>query len=128
MLKRMAPEIPIMLTVIAQFMAVLAAIWLIWPLKVGPIYYSEQSIVDTEGLGVLPELFAPCALILAGTFSLYLWATRRSMKAEWAAWLVCALLVLGMIVISGMPFFVPATATMLAATELQRRIYRNIHS
>ena len=130
MLKRMAPEIPIILSVIAQFLAVLAALWLIWPLRLGPIAYSDAnvSIVDAEGLGVLPELFAPSALILVGTFSLYLWATRGSRRAEWVAWLVCSVLLLGTVIIVSMPFFVPAAVTMLLATELQRRIYRNIRS
>ena len=48
MLKRMEPEIPIILSVVAQFLAVLAALWLIWPLRLGPIAYSDAnvSIVD----------------------------------------------------------------------------------
>lgn len=47
------------------------------------IYYSEQSIVDIDGLGVLPMLFAPSALILAGTVTLYMWATRGARIAKW---------------------------------------------
>ena len=130
MLRRMSPEIPIILSVVAQFLAVLAALWLIWPLRVGPIYYSEQSIVDIDGLSVLPILFVPSALILAGTFSLYLWATRGSRKARWAAWAVCALLLFASLVeaMSFGLFFLPAVVTMLVATILQSRIYRNIHS
>ena len=69
--KRLSPEIPIILSTVAQFLAVLAALWLIWPLGVGPVYYSEVSIVEVEGLGVLPMLFAPSALILGGTMALY---------------------------------------------------------
>ena len=66
--KHLSPEIPLILAVVAQFLAVLAALWLIWPLRVGPVYYSEVSIVEVEGLGVLPMLFAPSALILGGTW------------------------------------------------------------
>ena len=67
-------------------------------------------------------------MILAGTFSLYLWATRGSRRAEWVAWLVTAILLLGTVVMVSMPFFVPAAVTMLLATGLQKRIYRDIHS
>ena len=121
----MSPEIPLILSTVAQFLAVLAALWLIWPLRVGSIYYSEVSIVDIEGLGVLPMLFAPSALILAGTFSLYLWATRRARIARWAAWVVCALLLLASLIeaMSIGLFFLPAIVTMLLATILQSRIY-----
>ena len=127
MLRRMSPEIPIILSVVAQFLAVLAALWLIWPLRIGPVYYSEQSIVDIDGLGVLPILFVPSALILAGTFSLYLWATRGSRKAKWVAWTVCALLLLVSFIeaMSIGLFFLPAVVTMLAAVILQSRIYGN---
>ena len=128
--KRLSPEIPMILAVVAQFLAVIAAIWLIWPLRVGPIYYSEQSIVDTDGLGVLPMLFAPSALILGGTVALYMWATRASAIAKWAAWAVAALLPLFALAASmsvGL-FFLPAAATMLLATILQRKIYAEIHS
>ncbi len=130
MLKRMSPEVPIILSVVAQFLAVLAALWLIWPLRVGPIYYSERSIVDIDGLSVLPILFVPSALILAGTFSLYLWATRGSRKARWAGWTVCALLSFVCLVeaMSVGLFFLPAVLTMLLATVLQSRIYGKIHS
>lgn len=128
--KRLSPETPMILSVVAQFLAVLAAIWLIWPLRVGPIYYSEQSIVDIDGLSVLPMLFAPSALILAGTVALYMWATRGARIAKWAAWAVCALLLLVCLVeaMSFGPFFLPAALTMLAATILQRRIYGGIYS
>ena len=127
--KRLSPEIPMILAVVAQFLAVIAAIWLIWPLRVGPIYYSEVSIVDTDGLGVLPMLFAPSALILAGTVALYMWATRESTIAKWAAWTVAALLLLVSLVeaMSFGLFFLPAAATMLLATILQSRIFRTIH-
>ena len=128
-LKKMAPEIPMILSVVAQLLAVLAALWLIWPLRVGPIYYSEVSIVDIDGLGVLPMLFAPSALILAGTVALYMWATRRARIAKWAAWAVVTFLLLFTLVTSmsfGL-FFLPAAVVILLATELQRRIYRNIH-
>ena len=129
MLKQMSPEIPIILSVVAQFLAVLAALWLIWPLRVGPIYYSERSIVNIDGLGILPTLFAPSALILAGTFSLYVWATRRSMIAKWAAWIVSLLLLLALAVSMRVgPFFLPAVGTMTVAVFLQSRFYRNIHS
>ena len=130
MSKRLSPETPMILSVIAQFLAVLAAIWLIWPLRVGPIYYSEQSIVDIDGLGVLPILFAPSALILGGTFSLYLWATRGSGIAKWAAWAVTALLLLVCLAeaMSFGVFFLPAALTMLLATILQNRMFRTIHS
>ena len=126
--KRLSPEIPMILAVVAQFLAVVAAIWLIWPLRVGPIYYSEVSIVDTDGLGVLPMLFAPSALILGGTVALYMWATRESPIAKWAAWAVAALLLLVSLVeaMSFGLFFLPAAATMLAATILQNRIFRTI--
>ena len=128
--KRLSPETPMILSVIAQFLAVLAAIWLIWPLRVGPIYYSEVSIVEIDGLGILPMLFAPPALILAGTFSLYLWATRGARIARWVAWAVCALLLLVFLIeaMSFGLFFLPAALTMLVATVLQSRIYRTIHS
>ena len=128
--KRPSPETPLILSTAAQFLAVLVAIWLIWPLRVGPIYYSEVSIVDIEGLGVLPMLFAPSALILVGTFSLYLWATRGAKLARWAVWVVCALLLLVSLleVMSFGLFFLPAALTMLVATVLQSRIYRAIHS
>ena len=117
------------LSVISQFLAVLAAVWLIWPLRVGPIYYSEQSIVDIDGLSVLPMLFAPSALILAGTIALYLWATQGSMMAKWSAWAVSLLLLLGPVISMSVGlFFLPAAATMLLATILQSRIYRDIHS
>ncbi len=123
-------EIPMILSVVAQFLAVLAALWVIWPLRVGPIYYSERSIVDIDGLSVLPILFAPSALILAGTVALYMWATRGSRMVKWAAWTVSSLLLLASLIESmsvGL-FFLPAAATMLLATVLQSRIYRNIHS
>ena len=126
---RLSPEIPMILSVVAQFLAVLAAIWLIWPLRVGPIYYSEQSIVNVDGLGVLPMLFAPSALILGGTVALYMWATRRSRIAERAAWVLPALLLIGTLISLGVGvFFWPAAATMLLATVLQSRIYRNTRS
>ena len=130
MSKRLSPETPMILSVAAQFLAVLAAIWLIWPLRVGPIYYSEQSIVDIDGLGVLPILFAPSALILGGTVALYMWATRRSMMAKWAAWTVAALLLFLSLVeaMSFGLFFLPAALTMLVATILQSRIFRTVHS
>ena len=54
MAKGLSPEVPLILAVVAQFLAVVAALWLIWPLRVGPVYYSEVSIVEVEGLGVLP--------------------------------------------------------------------------
>ena len=128
--KRLSPEIPLILSTVAQFLAVLAAIWLIWPLRVGPIYYSEQSIVDIDGLSVLPILFAPPALILAGTVALYMWATRGARIARWVAWAVCALLLLGSLIeaMSVGLFFLPAVLTMLAAVILQRRIYGRMHS
>ena len=130
MSKRLSPETPMILAVVAQFLAVLAAIWLIWPLRVGPIYYSEQSIVDIDGLGVLPILFAPSALILGGTVALYMWATRGTRIAKWAAWTVAALLLL-LSLIEAMSvglFFLPAALTMLVATILQSRIFRTVHS
>ena len=128
--KRLSPETPMILSVIAQFLAVLAAIWLIWPLRVGPIYYSEQSIVDIDGLGVLPMLFAPSALILAGTVALYMWATRGARIARWGAWAVCVLLLFVCLVeaMSFGLFFLPAVLTMLMATILQRRIYGEIYA
>ena len=112
------------LSVVAQFLAVLAAIWLIWPLRVGPIYYSEQSIVNVDGLGVLPMLFAPSALILAGTVALYMWTTRGSKMTEWTAWAVCVLLLLASLiqVMSIGLFFLPATTAILAAVILRSRI------
>ena len=118
-----------MLAVVAQFLAVLAALWLIWPLRVGPVYYSEVSIVEVEGLGVLPMLFAPSALILGGTVALYMWATRGSRIVRWAAWAVCGLLLLVSLVqaMSFGLFFLPAALTMLAATILQVRIYGKIY-
>ncbi len=118
------------LSVVAQLLAVLAALWLIWPLRVGPIYYSEQSIVDIDGLGVLPILFAPSALILGGTIALYMWATRGSNITKWAAWAVAGILLLVSLIgsMSFGLFFLPAAATMLIATTLQSRIYRNIHA
>ncbi len=128
--KPLSPETPMILAVAAQFLAVIAAIWLIWPLRVGPIYYSEQSIVDIDGLGVLPILFAPSALILGGTVALYMWVTRGARIAKWAAWTVAALLLLVSLIESmsfGL-FFLPAVVTMLAATILQSRIFRAIHS
>lgn len=128
--KRLSPEIPMILSVVVQFLAVAAALWLIWPLRVGPIYYSEQSIVDIDGLGVLPMLFAPSALILAGTVALYMWATRGAKIARWAAWAVCALLLLACLVEAmrfGL-FFLPAVVTMLAAVILQGRIYGKMYS
>ncbi|MCY4655082.1 MAG: hypothetical protein OXC95_18190 [Dehalococcoidia bacterium] len=130
MIKRLSPETPMILSVAAQFLAVIAALWLIWPLRVGPIYYSEVSIVNTDGLGVLPMLFAPSALILAGTVALYMWATRASRMAKWVAWTVCALLLLAALVeaMSFGLFFLPAVVTMLAAVILQRRIYREMYS
>ena len=132
MIKRLSPEIPIMLSVAAQFLAVIATLWLIWPLRLGPIAYSDAdvSIVVTEGLGVLPMLFAPSALILGGTVALYMWATRGARMARWAAWAVCALLLLASLVeaMSFGLFFLPAVLTMLAATILQSRIYGKIYS
>ena len=127
--KRLSPETPMILAVVAQLLAVLATIWLIWPLRVGPIYYSEQSIVDIDGLSVLPILFAPSALILGGTVALYMWATRGSRIAKWAAWTVTAILLLVCLVeaMSFGLFFLPAVLTMLAATILQSRIFRKIH-
>ena len=128
--KPLSPEIPLILSTVAQFLAVLAALWLIWPLRVGPIYYSEVSIVDIEGLGVLPMLFAPSALILGGTVALYMWATRGARVARWAAWAVSALLLIGCLVeaMSFGLFFLPAVVTMLAATVLQHRIYGKMYS
>ena len=128
--KRLSPEIPLVLSTVAQFLAVLAALWLIWPLRVGPIYYSEVSIVDIDGLSVLPMLFAPSALILGGTVALYMWATRGARIARWAAWAVCALLLLPALIqaMSFGLFFLPAALTMLAATILQRRIYGKMYS
>ncbi len=129
MTKGLSLEIPMILSVVAQLLAVLAVLWLIWPLRVGPIYYSERSIVEIDGLSVLPILFAPSALILMGTFALYVWATRGSTRAKWAARTVSALLLFGLFIsMSVGPFFLPAAATMLLATILQSRIYRNIHS
>ena len=120
-------EIPMILSVVAQFLAVLAALWLIWPLRLGPIYYSEQSIVDVDGLSVLPMLFAPPAMILATTVLLYFWAVRRSHKAKWAAWVVSALLLLGILIsVRVGVFFLPAAATLLLATILQSGIYRTV--
>lgn len=126
--KRLSPEIPLILSTVAQFLAVLAALWLIWPLRLGPIYYSEVSIVNTDGLGVLPMLFAPSALILAGTVALYMWATRGARIAKWVAWAVCALLLFASLIeaMSFGLFFLPAVLTMLVATILQRRIYEEI--
>ena len=128
--KPLSPETPMILAVVAQFMAVIAALWLIWPLRVGPIYYSERSIVDIDGLGVLPILFAPSALILGGTVALYMWATRGARIAKWAAWTVAALLLLVSLIeaMSFGLFFLPAVVTMLTATTLQSRIFRTIHS
>ena len=128
--KRLSPEIPLVLSTVAQFLAVLAALWLIWPLRVGPIYYSEVSIVDIEGLGVLPMLFAPSALILGGTVALYMWATRGARIARWVAWAVCALLLLASLIeaMSFGLFFLPAAVTMLLATVLQGRIYGKMYS
>ncbi len=128
--KRLSPEVPLILAVVAQFLAVLAALWLIWPLRVGPVYYSEVSIVEVEGLGVLPILFAPSALILGGTVVLYMWATRGARMARWGAWVVAALLLLFALVTSmsfGL-FFMPAVAVMAVAVVLQRRIYGEMYS
>ncbi len=130
MARRLSPEIPMILSVVAQLLAVLAALWVIWPLRVGPIYYSERSIIDIDGLSILPILFAPSALILSGSVALYMWATRRSGKAKWAAWTISSLLLFGSLI--GMTsvgaFFLPAAATMLLATILQNRIYREMRS
>ena len=126
MLKKMTPEFPMILSVVAQLLAVIAALWVIWPLRVGPIYYSEQSIVDVHGLSVLALLFAPSALILAGTFALYIWATRGSAKAKIAAWAAAFLIfiVLAVNIGAGL-FFLPAAATMLLAPILQSRLVRD---
>ncbi len=123
--KRLSPEVPLILSTVAQFLAVLAALWLIWPLRVGPVYYSEVSIVEVDGLGVLPMLFAPSALILGGTVALYMWATRGTKIARWGAWAVTALLlILSLVqVMSFGLFFLPAAVVMLVAVVLQRRIY-----
>ena len=115
-----------MLAAGAQFLAVGAVLWLIWPLRVGPVYYSEVSIVKVEGLGVLPMLFAPSALILGGTVALYMWATRGSRMARWGAWSVAVLLMLFALATSmsfGL-FFLPAAVVMVVAVVLQGRIYR----
>ena len=130
MIKPMSPENPLILSVVAQFLAVIAALWLIWPLKVGPIYYSEVSIVDIDGLGVLPLLFAPSALILGGTVALYMWATRGARIAKWVAWTVCALLLAFTLVTSTSfgSFFLPAAVVMLVGVILQRRIYGEMYS
>ena len=128
--KRLSPEISLILSTVAQFLAVLAALWLIWPLRVGPVYYSKVSIVEVDGLGVLPMLFAPSALILGGTVALYMWATRGLRTARWAAWVVTALLLLftlGTSMSFGL-FFLPAAAVMLVAVVLQRRIYGEMYS
>ena len=81
--KPLSLEIPLILSTVAQFLAVAAVLWLIWPLRVGPVYYSEVSIVEVEGLGVLPMLFAPSAQVHGGTVALYMWATRGSRMARW---------------------------------------------
>ena len=123
--KHLSPELPLILSTVAQFLAVAAVLWLIWPLRVGPVYYSEASIVEVDGLGVLPMLFAPSALILGGTVALYMWATRGSRMARWGAWAVAALLVLFALVTSmsfGL-FFLPAAVVMVVAVVLQGRIY-----
>ena len=123
--RRLSPEVPLILSVVAQLLAVGAVLWLIWPLRVGPVYYSEVSIVDVEGLGVLLMLFAPSALILVGTVALYMWATRGTKIARWGAWGVAALLLLFALVTSmsfGL-FFLPAAVVMVVAVVLQRRIY-----
>ena len=128
--KRLSPEVPLMLAAGAQFLAVAAVLWLIWPLRVGPVYYSKVSIVEVEGLGVLPMLFAPSALILGGTVALYMWATRGSRIARWGAWGVAGLLLLFALVTSmsfGL-FFLPAAVVMLVAVVLQRRIYGEMYS
>ena len=123
--KQLSPEVPLILSVVAQFLAVAAVLWLIWPLRVGPVYYSEVSIVEVEGLGVLPMLFAPSALILGGTVALYMWATRGTKIARWGAWGVATILLLFTLVTSmsfGL-FFLPAAVVMVVAVVLQRRIY-----
>ena len=101
-------------------LATLGIMWLVIPIQTTcPICYRE-SILDIDGLGVLPILFVPLILALTGAVALYTWMATHSAKAMRVAWIVAiGFLVACSITMSIGPFFLPAALSLLLATTAQ---------
>ena len=101
-------------------LAILGIVWLVIPIQMTcPICYGE-SILDIDGLGVLPILFVPLILALTGSVALYTWMATHSAKANRIAWIVAiGLLVACSITMSIGPFFLPSALSLLLATTVR---------
>ena len=62
--------VPLLMAGVAEILAVLGVVWVVTPIQAGPLYYRE-SILAIDGLGVLPILLVPPALVFTGFAALY---------------------------------------------------------
>ena len=100
-------------------LAILGVMWLVVPIQAGLIYWRE-SILTTDGLGVLPILFVPLILAVTGSVALYTWMTTHSTKAKRIAWIVAIGFLVACLVSSmsiGL-FFLPAALSLILATTV----------
>lgn len=79
--------------------------------------YHSYTLVETQGLWVLAVVGAPALLSLAVAIALYLKVTRRSLRAEHAAWcfavLSCLVCFVGLLIL-GFVTLIPAVLTVCA--------------
>ena len=106
----------LLLAGLSDMLAILGIVWLIIPIQTTcPICYQE-SILDIDGLGVLPILLVPLFLALTGSVALYTWMATHSAKAKRVAWIVAiGFFVACLITMSIGPFFLPAALSLLLA-------------
>ena len=103
---------------LAAVLAIVGIVWLIVPIQAGPFYYRE-SILDTDGLGVLPLLFVPLMIVLSGLVALYKWMTLDSARAKWVTWLVAIGFLVACLLDMGVgPFFLPSALSLTLATTV----------
>ena len=67
---------------LAAVLAIVGIVWLVVPIQAGPFHYRE-SILATDGLGVLPLFFVPPVIVLSGLVAPYKWMTLHSARAKW---------------------------------------------
>ena len=105
---------------VAQRLAGLSFVLAVMGALLPAVPIGQESIVERDGWPVLLALLAPSLLVVIGMWGLYMWDTRRSKVAQWSAWLISLMLLLGSIVDQGigLHFWPAATVFLLEVTSI----------
>ena len=107
-------RVPLALAALSIVLAIAGALAPVFP-------FGGERLVEREKWPILLVFLAPPALLVIGTWALYRWETQWSRAAQWSAWLISLLLLVGSIMDQGAGlFFWPAATVFLLATSTQQ--------